>query len=202
MRMSSGRNQDEASSGRALPSEKCITCVTIPLLRHAGPKERLVLPLEFPQAGVTLRFALDTVSQETLISTRARDLLGIAPAEGRDVRVGLFHATKGKRVTLPAARIGAADGAHFFSICDAVVVDTARMGFSDRIDGVLALSFLSNYDLDLQLDAGKVDVYLQGAVDSGLLRTDGLEDVRCNTLPGGKLGVKMELNGGGPFTGT
>eukprot|EP00953_Heterococcus_sp_UTEX-ZZ885_P033205 17295-Heterococcus_DN1.PRE.1 len=75
------------------------------------------------------------------------------------------------------------------------------MGFSDRIDGVLALSFLSNYDLDLQLDAGNVDVYLQGAVDSGLLRTDGLEDVRCNTLPGGKLGVKMELNGGGPFTG-
>jgi hypothetical protein len=201
MRMSSGRNQDEASSGRALPSEKCITCVTIPLLRHAGPKERLVLPLEFPQAGVTLRFALDTVSQETLISTRARDLLGIARAEGRDVRVGLFHATKGKRVTLPAARIGAADGAHFFSICDAVVVDTARMGFSDRIDGVLALSFLSNYDLDLQLDAGNVDVYLQGAVDCGLLRTDGLEDVRCNTLPGGKLGVKMELNGGGPFTG-
>ncbi|KAG5192618.1 hypothetical protein JKP88DRAFT_204058 [Tribonema minus] len=187
---------------RPTPSEKAISCASVPLRKHANqPKEQLVMPLDFPAANVTLNFIIDTVSQDTLISPRARDLLGIGADEGAEVRVGLFHATRGRQVTLPAARIGRADRPHFFTICDAVVVDTERMQFSSAVDGVLALAFLANYDLDIQMNAGKVDVYLQGAVDSGMLNTEGLEEVRCNTLPGGKLGVKMELNGGGVFTG-
>ncbi|CAN0179402.1 unnamed protein product, partial [Phaeothamnion confervicola] len=99
-----------------------------------------------------------------------------------------------------AARLGSAD-AHWCAVLDAVVVNLERMGFSETVGGVLGLDALSSFDLDFDFPRSVVRVYMAGAVERGLLDTAGLEGVACGVLPGGKLGIKMELNGGGFFTG-
>lgn len=61
--------------------------------------------------------------------------------------------------------------------------------------GVLGLDFLNRYDIDLNLETNEARFYVAGAVDQGLVDTAGLEGLSCGYLPGGKLGIKMELNG-------
>lgn len=61
--------------------------------------------------------------------------------------------------------------------------------------GVLGLEFLNRYDLDLNFETNEARFYVAGAVDQGLIGTSGLEELVCGYLPGGKLGIKMELNG-------
>lgn len=51
------------------------------------------------------------------------------------------------------------------------------------------------YDLDMNFETNEARVYAPGAVDQGLINMGGLEELSCNYLPGGKLGIKMELNG-------
>lgn len=61
--------------------------------------------------------------------------------------------------------------------------------------GVLGLEFCNTYDLDLNFERKEVRVYAAGSVDQGMIDTSGLEELSCAFLPGGKLGIKMELNG-------
>ena len=61
--------------------------------------------------------------------------------------------------------------------------------------GVLGLDFLNRYDMDLNFVTNEARLYVAGAVDQGLIDTSGLEGLSCGVLPGGKLGIKMELNG-------
>lgn len=61
--------------------------------------------------------------------------------------------------------------------------------------GVLGLDFLNRYDLDLNFETKEARFYVAGGVDQGLVDTFGLEGIPCGYLPGGKLGIKMELNG-------
>lgn len=61
--------------------------------------------------------------------------------------------------------------------------------------GVLGLDFLGRYDLDLNFEEKEARFYVAGAVDEGLIDTSWLEGLACGYLPGGKLGIKMELNG-------
>lgn len=61
--------------------------------------------------------------------------------------------------------------------------------------GVLGLDFCNTYDLDLNFETNEARVYASGAVDQRLVDTTGLEELSCGYLPGGKLGIKMELNG-------
>lgn len=61
--------------------------------------------------------------------------------------------------------------------------------------GVLGLDFLNRYDIDLNFETNEARLYVAGAVDQGLVDTSELEGLACGYLPGGKLGIKMELNG-------
>lgn len=61
--------------------------------------------------------------------------------------------------------------------------------------GVLGLDFLNRYDIDFDFERNEAKLYVAGAVDQGLIETSGLEGLACGVLPGGKLGIKMELNG-------
>lgn len=61
--------------------------------------------------------------------------------------------------------------------------------------GVFGLDFLGRYDLDLNFEEKEARFYVAGAVDQGLVDTSWLEGLACGYLPGGKLGIKMELNG-------
>lgn len=61
--------------------------------------------------------------------------------------------------------------------------------------GVLGLDFLNRYDLDLNFETNEARFYVAGAVDQGLVDTSLLEGLKCGSLPGGKLAIKMELNG-------
>lgn len=74
---------------------------------------------------------------------------------------------------MPAALLGDPDGDYFFSLHDAVVADLEPMGYGPRIDGVLALDFLSQYDLVLDFENDDVSIYLAGAATSGAIK--GLE---------------------------
>lgn len=57
------------------------------------------------------------------------------------------------------------------------------------------MDFCNTYDLDLNFETREARVYASGAVDDGMIDTTGLEELSCGYLPGGKLGMKMELNG-------
>ncbi|CAM9493026.1 unnamed protein product [Chrysoparadoxa australica] len=166
--------------------------VTVPIVSHDGlAKEQLVLPIDFPSCGVTLNFTLDTLAPRSLISPGAVELLGIERGEG-----------EGSGTALPAARLGDVNSDHFLAYIDAVEVDLgACSNLGHRISGVLGLDFLSSYDLDFNFAHKEMRVYISGALDQNKIDTKGLEEVRCNYLPGGRLGLKMELNSGGPFTG-
>lgn len=61
--------------------------------------------------------------------------------------------------------------------------------------GILGLDFCSRYDIDLNFERNEARFYVAGAVDQGLVDTVELEELPCGYLPGGKLGIKMELNG-------
>ncbi|CAM9428294.1 unnamed protein product [Choristocarpus tenellus] len=172
-----------------LRRQRSMEYVSMPIRRFTGhPREQLMVALTFPAVNQTLCFALDTLSRETIVTlSSARALLGFPAAEPQQYGMG---------VQLPAARLGAPDGDHFFVVLNAIVASREQVRtLGPNTGGVLGLDFLKQYDLDINFAKEEARFYASGAVDQALIDTSGLEALSCSYLPGGKMGIKMELNG-------
>ncbi|CAM9866857.1 unnamed protein product [Discosporangium mesarthrocarpum] len=172
--------------------------VSMPITSFPGqPREQLMVGLTFPALGKTVYFALDTLRRETIVTPATKDLLGLVATVDMEDMPHLPTL-----VELPAARIGKPNGDHFRVVLDALVASPEQVSMlGPNTGGVLGLSFLNRYDLDLNFTDREARFYVAGAVDQALVDTSGLEPLSCGYLPGGKMGIKMELNGGGVFTG-
>lgn len=193
-----GKNYNKAAWQRR--ARRAMKYVSMPIVSTPGePREQLMVALPFPAANKTINFVFDTLRRTTLITPAARDALGVL--DGPESRGGL-QPDLGESVELPAARIGHEWGDHFRVAMDAVVANPEQLKvLGPTTGGVLGLDFLGRYDLDLNFEEKEARFYVAGAVDEGLIDTSWLEGLACGYLPGGKLGIKMELNGGGAFTG-
>ncbi|CAM9148565.1 unnamed protein product [Ascophyllum nodosum] len=190
------RNYNRAAWQRR--ARRAMKYVYLPIVRIPGqPREQLALAISFPLVNQTINFVLDTLRRKTLVTPLAREALGVSdgPGVGNQPEFGAC-------VELPAARIGREHGDHFMLVMDAVVCNREQVQvLGPNTGGVLGLDFLNRYDMDLNFVTNEARLYVAGAVDQGLIDTSGLEGLSCGVLPGGKLGIKMELNGGGVFTG-
>lgn len=171
--------------------------VSMPIVSVPGqPREQLMLALTFPAANKTINFIVDSLRRTTMVKPSTRDALGVGGVTCED-----WSNSFGECVELPAARIGNERGDHFLLVTDAIVANKEQENvLGPNTGGVLGLDFCNTYDLDLNFETNEARVYASGAVDQRLVDTTGLEELSCGYLPGGKLGIKMELNGGGPFT--
>ncbi|CAB1102019.1 unnamed protein product [Ectocarpus sp. CCAP 1310/34] len=182
-------------------ASRAMKYVSMPIVKMAGqPREQIMIAMPFPAANATVHFTFDTLRRTTLITPTAKDALGVLEGPGIGGQPDF-----GACVELPAARIGHEHGDHYLLVMDAVVANSEQANvvkvLGPNTGGVLGLDFLNRYDLDLNFETNEARFYVAGAVDQGLVDTSLLEGLKCGSLPGGKLAIKMELNGGGPFTG-
>ncbi|GFR52480.1 hypothetical protein Agub_g15050 [Astrephomene gubernaculifera] len=157
-------------------------------------KSFLVAPIDVEDVGF-VNFLLDSGSSGALITGEMRERLGLSPSDGQVVKgVDSGGLTLRQRVRLPPLRLGP----RLLDLREAYVTQL-KSEHDVEVGGVLGLSFLRQYEVEISPQLQRLAFHPPGHIDKGLLDVRGMTCLRCEVLKGGLLGVPVSLNGSPRF---
>lgn len=157
-------------------------------------KSFFVVPIDVGDIGF-VNFLLDSGSSGALITSELRETLGLTPLDGQAVRgVDSGGLTVRQKVRLPPLRLGPAP----LAISEGYVT-TLKSDHDVEVGGVLGLSFLRQWELDVCQDRQRLWFHPPGHIAQGVLDVEGMTCLACEALKGGLLAVPVSLNGSPRF---